>query len=153
MLVVLLGHFEPSVHGCAVGIFFAIGGIGWTVIPLLMGAYADRTSIQRGFLVAIGSAIGLCAVATVLLFERPADRKPTSMSMSVPDRPIAVRGDYVSPHSCALKGAEVAGCDRLRTSSSAQLTKFCDGSFPEAGTPITRTPTTSTGSTWVMNME
>ncbi|NLX12987.1 MAG: MFS transporter, partial [Phycisphaerales bacterium] len=29
LLAVLLGHFEPSVHGRVVGLFFAIGGIGW----------------------------------------------------------------------------------------------------------------------------
>ena len=69
VLAVLLGHFEPSVHGRAVGLFFAIGGIGWTVIPLLMGAYAERTSVQRGFLVAVGSAIGLCVISVALLMR------------------------------------------------------------------------------------
>ncbi|HOW74250.1 MAG TPA: MFS transporter [Phycisphaerae bacterium] len=67
IMAVLLGHFEPSVHGRAVGLFFAIGGIGWTTIPLLMGAYAQRTSVQRGFLIAVASAAGLCATAAALL--------------------------------------------------------------------------------------
>lgn len=66
-MAVLLGHFDPSVHGRAVGLLFAIGGIGWTAIPLLMGAYAQRTSVQRGFLIAVASAVGLCAAAAVLL--------------------------------------------------------------------------------------
>jgi len=69
IMAVLLGHFEPSVHGRAVGLFFAIGGIGWTTIPLLMGAYAERTSVQRGFLIAVASAVGLCVIAVVLLVK------------------------------------------------------------------------------------
>lgn len=64
---VLLGHFEPSIHGRAVGVYFGIGGLGWATIPLLMGAYAQRTSIQRGFLIAVASAVGLCVVAAVML--------------------------------------------------------------------------------------
>jgi len=67
---VLMGHvsedLSPALGGRAVGLFFMIGGIGWSVIPILIGAYARKTSIQRGFLVAVGAAVGLTAVATVL---------------------------------------------------------------------------------------
>jgi len=52
LIAVLLGHVQPSLHGRAVGIFFCIGGIGWTAIPMLIGAYAKRTSVQRAFLIA-----------------------------------------------------------------------------------------------------
>jgi fucose permease len=66
LMAVLLGHFAAAVHGRAIGLFFAIGGIGWTTIPLLIGAYARRTSVQRGLLVAVLAAGGLCAVALLL---------------------------------------------------------------------------------------
>jgi fucose permease len=68
IMAVLLGHFEPVVHGRAVGLLFAIGGIGWTTIPMLIGAYANRTSVQRSYLVAAASAVGLCVIATALKF-------------------------------------------------------------------------------------
>ena len=68
IISVLLGHFPETLHGRAVGIFFAIGGIGWTLIPMLIGAYAQRTSIQRGFLMAMLSAVGMTIVAILLLF-------------------------------------------------------------------------------------
>jgi fucose permease len=66
IMAVLLGHFDKSLHGRAVGLFFAIGGIGWTTIPMMMGAYARRTSVQRGFVIAVGAAAGLVATAAVL---------------------------------------------------------------------------------------
>ncbi len=67
IIAVLLSHFPESLHGRAVGIFFAVGGIGWTLIPMLIGAYAQRTSIQRGFLMAMLSAVGLTIVAALLM--------------------------------------------------------------------------------------
>jgi fucose permease len=63
LMAVLLGHFDPPLHGRAVGMLFAIGGIGWTAIPILIGAYARRTSVQRGFAIAVGAAVGLSGVA------------------------------------------------------------------------------------------
>ena len=63
---VLLGHFPKSVHGRAGGLLFAVAGIGGVTIPVAMGAYAKRTSVQRGFLVAVGSAVGLSLTALVL---------------------------------------------------------------------------------------
>jgi fucose permease len=61
LIAILLSHVEPSLHGRMVGIFFCIGGIGWTVIPLLIGAYAKRTSVQRAFFIATACAVGLTA--------------------------------------------------------------------------------------------
>ncbi len=66
IMAVLLGHFDPSLHGRAVGVLFAVGGIGTATIPAAMGAYAKRTSVQRGFLIAVGSAAALTAVALIL---------------------------------------------------------------------------------------
>ncbi|MDZ7617127.1 MAG: hypothetical protein U1E05_08995, partial [Patescibacteria group bacterium] len=65
---VLLGHFDPAVQGRAVGMFFAIGGIGWTGIPMLIGAYAKKTSVQQAFMVAVAAAVGLTVIALVLHF-------------------------------------------------------------------------------------
>jgi fucose permease len=69
IMALLLGHFPQSLHGRAVGLFFAIGGLGWTAIPMLIGAYAQRTSVQRGFVMAAASAVGLCAIALALFLS------------------------------------------------------------------------------------
>ena len=69
---VLMGHvnqnISPALGGRAVGLFFAVGGIGWSVIPLMIGAYARKTSVQRGFLIAVGAAAGLLLTALALHF-------------------------------------------------------------------------------------
>jgi fucose permease len=68
LLAVLLKHFDfaPSLHGRAIGLFFTLGGLGCTAIPMLIGAYARRTSVQRGFLLAAASAAGLALIALLL---------------------------------------------------------------------------------------
>lgn len=66
IMAVLFGHVPESLHGRAVGLLFAVGGIGTVTIPAAMGAYAKRTSVQRGFLIAVGSAIGLTVAALIL---------------------------------------------------------------------------------------
>jgi fucose permease len=66
IMAVLLAHFPPAVHGRAVGLLFAIGGIGWTLIPVLIGAYARRAGVQRGFAIAVAAAVGLSLIALVL---------------------------------------------------------------------------------------
>jgi fucose permease len=66
LIAVLLSHVQPSLHGRVVGLFFCIGGIGWTAIPILIGAYAKRTSVQRAFIIATGSAIILTALCIAL---------------------------------------------------------------------------------------
>ena len=66
LVAVLLRQFPQSLHGRAIGLFFTLGGLGSTAIPMLIGAYARRTSVQRGFLLAAASAAGLCVIALVL---------------------------------------------------------------------------------------
>ncbi len=66
IMAILLGHFPARLHGRAVGLLFAIGGVGWTAIPILIGAYARRTSVQRGFGIAVAAAIGMTGVALAL---------------------------------------------------------------------------------------
>ena len=70
LIAILLSHVTPSLHGRAVGIFFCIGGIGWTVIPILIGGYAKRTTVQHAFLIATVSASILTALSVVLAFYR-----------------------------------------------------------------------------------
>jgi fucose permease len=62
LIAILLTHVESSLHGRVVGIFFCIGGIGWTAIPILIGSYAKRTSVQRAFLIAT-----VCATMLTIL--------------------------------------------------------------------------------------
>ena len=62
LIAILLGHVQADLHGRAVGLFFCIGGIGWTVIPMFIGAYAKRATVQRAFV--IGTACA--ALLTVL---------------------------------------------------------------------------------------
>ena len=70
LIAILLTHVQPSLHGRAVGLFFCIGGIGWTFVPLLIGAYAKRTNVQRAFLITTMSAVlltGLCVALQATL--------------------------------------------------------------------------------------
>ena len=69
LIAILLSNVDPSLHGRAVGIFFCIGGIGWTVIPMMIGAYAQRTTVQRAFVIATGSATLLTLLSTLLWFQ------------------------------------------------------------------------------------
>ncbi len=69
LIAILLKNVDASLHGRAVGIFFCIGGIGWTVIPMMIGAYAQRTTVQRGFVIATVSAMLLTLFSTVLWFQ------------------------------------------------------------------------------------
>ena len=70
LIAILLSHVQTDLHGRAVGIFFCIGGVGWTAIPMLIGRYAKRTSVQRAFLIATGSAV-LLTVLCILLARLP----------------------------------------------------------------------------------
>ncbi len=72
VLAVLFAATPEHLRGRAVGLFFGVGGIGWTLIPLLIGAYASRTSVQRGFRIAAGAAAGLSLIALLLLLREHA---------------------------------------------------------------------------------
>jgi hypothetical protein len=52
-------------------VFFCIGGIGWTAIPILIGLYAKRTTVQRAFLIATASATILTALCIALANKLP----------------------------------------------------------------------------------
>lgn len=69
LIAILLSHVPKGLHGRAVGLFFCIGGIGWTVIPMAIGAYAERTTVQQAFLITTVSATMLTILSTILLFN------------------------------------------------------------------------------------
>ncbi|MDA0224979.1 MAG: hypothetical protein O2975_02580 [Proteobacteria bacterium] len=52
LMAMLLTHFPVEVHGRAIGMLFAMGSVGWTVIPSIMGAVAKRKSVPHAFRVA-----------------------------------------------------------------------------------------------------
>ncbi len=57
MMAVVLLSVPPDTMGRAVGFFFFFASVGWTLIPMLIGAVARRTDIQKGFLIAAASAV------------------------------------------------------------------------------------------------
>ena len=59
MMAVVLLSAPPDTMGRAVHFFFSFASVGWTVVPMLIGAVARKTDIQRGFLVAAAS--GACS--------------------------------------------------------------------------------------------
>ena len=67
LMALLYGHFPEDLRGRAVGLFFMMGGAGWTVIPNLIGRYAQRASVQKGFLIAVVTAAGLVLMAAILI--------------------------------------------------------------------------------------
>ncbi|HEY2951902.1 MAG TPA: hypothetical protein VGK40_04920 [Verrucomicrobiae bacterium] len=64
LMAILLSHFPVEVHGRAVGILFATASMGWTVFPMVIGAIATRSTLQRGFLVAVGCGVVLLGLVT-----------------------------------------------------------------------------------------
>jgi MFS family permease len=74
MMAVVLLSVPPDTMGRAVGFFFFFASVGWTVIPMLIGAAARRTDIQKGFLVAAASAVlflSLIVVRGFVVDSRP----------------------------------------------------------------------------------
>jgi fucose permease len=55
LMAAVLLSVQPDTMGRAVGFFFSFASVGWTVVPMLIGYVARKTSIQRGFLVAAAS--------------------------------------------------------------------------------------------------
>lgn len=63
---VLTASVPATLAGRAVGLFFMIGGFGWSLIPMAIGAYARKAGVQRAFLIAVAAAVGLLLTAVVL---------------------------------------------------------------------------------------
>ena len=69
LIAILLTNVEAPLHGRAVGVFFAVGGIGWTAVPMLIGYCAKRSSVQKAFLVTTGCAVLLTALSIALYYQ------------------------------------------------------------------------------------
>jgi fucose permease len=67
LMAILLSHFPAELHGRAVGILFGCASVGWTVIPAIIGTVATKTTLQRGFLVAVADAIVLLAALSLIV--------------------------------------------------------------------------------------
>ncbi len=59
LMGILLSHFPVGGHGRAVGVLFAAASVGWTIFPTLIGWRATRTTIQRGFQIALATNVAL----------------------------------------------------------------------------------------------
>ena len=68
LMGVLLSHFPPEVHGRAVGLLFGTASIGWTIVPMLVGRLAKRTTLQRSFLIIAGTTTMLLALCLLHYF-------------------------------------------------------------------------------------
>jgi fucose permease len=76
LIAILLSHLPTELHGRAVGVFFCIGGIGWTAIPMLIGFWAKKTGVERAFLIATLSAVLLTSLCGLLFISLFASRFP-----------------------------------------------------------------------------
>jgi len=68
LMGVLLTHFPAEVHGRAVGVLFGTASIGWTILPILVGRLAKRTTVQRSFLVIAADTVLLLALCVAHFF-------------------------------------------------------------------------------------
>jgi fucose permease len=58
------GNIDAQLIGRAIGLFFCIGGIGWALMPLIVGKVAVKESVQKAFLLISAGA----ACLTILTF-------------------------------------------------------------------------------------
>jgi len=69
VLAILFLGFDSSMHGRALGTTLAIGNLGYTLTPLIVGLVARKTTVQRSFIVLTISGLGLIAVSIALLLH------------------------------------------------------------------------------------
>jgi fucose permease len=128
LIAILLSHVQSSLHGRTVGLFFCIGGIGWTAIPLLIGAYAKRTGVQRAFLIATLSAAlltGLCAALAGYLHERSPVPPPDATAIAEISpvlSPARILDAYGPSASSAARPAGVTTRSAIDSFSSTSTT-------------------------------
>jgi len=59
-------HFSPDLHGSVFGTIFAIGLIGGTTIPKMIGTFSQGKSIQQSLHIAVGASILLAVFGFIL---------------------------------------------------------------------------------------
>ena len=69
LIAFLVGHVDVSLQGRAIGLFFCIGGIGWALIPFLVGRQADKSGLQKSFYIVAGCVVGLMLTTTLLVSQ------------------------------------------------------------------------------------
>ena len=69
LIAFLVGHVDVSLQGRAIGLFFCIGGIGWALIPFLVGRQADKNGLQKSFYIVAGCVVGLMLTTTLLVSQ------------------------------------------------------------------------------------
>ncbi|MDH3719072.1 MAG: MFS transporter [Planctomycetota bacterium] len=70
VIAIVFNAFEPNVHGRVVGLTMAIGSVGYTLAPIVVGYCAKRTSMQRSFAVLLIPSVAFLLLTIVL--NRPA---------------------------------------------------------------------------------
>ena len=69
LIAFLVGHVDVSLQGRAIGLFFCIGGIGWALVPFLVGRQAVKSGLQKSFYIVASCVVGLM-VSTIVLVSQ-----------------------------------------------------------------------------------
>ena len=67
LIAFLVAHVDVGIQGRAIGLFFCIGGIGWALVPFLVGKQADKSGLQKSFYIVAGCVVGLIVTSVLLV--------------------------------------------------------------------------------------
>tara|TARA_Y100001934_G_scaffold108867_1_gene133452 strand:+ start:600 stop:1838 length:1239 start_codon:yes stop_codon:yes gene_type:complete len=67
LIAFLVAHVDVTIQGRAIGLFFCIGGIGWALVPFLVGKQADKSGLQKSFYIVAGCVVGLIVTSVLLV--------------------------------------------------------------------------------------
>ena len=67
LIAFLVAHVDVGIQGRAIGLFFCIGGIGWALVPFLVGKQADNSGLQKSFYIVAGCVVGLIVTSVLLV--------------------------------------------------------------------------------------
>jgi fucose permease len=75
---VTFAKFEPSLYGSIFGIIFAVGLLGGTFVPQIVGSLSVGATVQQSLLIVLGMAAALFVISLFLRSESPAAAKAAS---------------------------------------------------------------------------
>jgi fucose permease len=77
---VTFSKFEPGLYGSVFGTVFAIGLLGPTFLPYVIGKASEASSIQKAMPIAVAVAAGLCVVGLIMgrVFRQTAKQGPSA---------------------------------------------------------------------------